>query len=358
MEISAMKNIFLTGAGGFLGSLILEYLLKETNNKIFLLLRRNGVPEFLKEYIKSDRICIFYGDISQEYFALSFSKYKDLSRVIDITIHCAGKTDHFGRMDDFLMNNVKCTENICDFVSNTHDKEMHFISTISVGYEYILEDKKLDERFYFEFEPSPINYYTYTKALAEKYISKRLEVIKAHVYRIGNIPFTRKLTHLPRLPLNNAFIKTLISFVKIGYAPNDEEVIFHLHCAGDLVEALLKIILYLPNKSSIYNFINQGIAAITLNKLQELLSDSIYAINLLPKQKFKTLLEEGVANKQHIMEIAYLMTYLYSSRMRNKKFNIISKLTLQHLGKMSYSWNTSNDFDFVRLIQKVEKNNV
>ncbi len=80
-----MKKILITGADGFIGSHLVERLMKDKKNQLFLLIQYNSFSNigWLKDVSLTKRIKIIYGDIRDEIFV------DEITRNIDYVIHLA-----------------------------------------------------------------------------------------------------------------------------------------------------------------------------------------------------------------------------------------------------------------------------
>ena len=93
-------NILITGADGFIGNNLTQYLRKNTRHNIY-------------KFLKNDNL----------------SKFENLIDIIDIVFHFAGinKSDN---KKDFEKVNVNLTKNICDIISRNQNTSLFFASTI------------------------------------------------------------------------------------------------------------------------------------------------------------------------------------------------------------------------------------
>ncbi len=139
------KNIFVTGASGFLGRRILEAMLKENNDDFYLLVRSNRSKQDLKEWFNWADICRLHyidGDITQPHLGIDDSS---LSKKINEFWHLAASTD-FAELerDAIRTTNIQGTQHVLDLLK-TWDNLDHFfyVSTAYISGKnngIILED--------------------------------------------------------------------------------------------------------------------------------------------------------------------------------------------------------------------------
>ncbi len=156
MEI---KNILVTGGGGFLGKAILKKLSKK---KLSL---TSFSRKFYPDLEKMDVIQI-QGDIADKKALVK------AFRNIDAVFHVAAKPGIWGAFEDFFRINVTGTQNVIAAGLENNIKQLIYTSSPSVIFdEYDMEN--VDESV-----PYPNNYlapYPETKAMAEKLVIKAVK---------------------------------------------------------------------------------------------------------------------------------------------------------------------------------------
>lgn len=143
-------EIFLTGANGFLGKIILALLLDRYPEfkRIHILLRPRGelsaAERFQSEVLSSppiralserarggfQKLSVIAGDIAQDGCGIDASDLASLPGV-GLIINCAGKVDFFPPVDDSLATNVDGVENIVFLAQRLGAKLLH-VSTCFV----------------------------------------------------------------------------------------------------------------------------------------------------------------------------------------------------------------------------------
>ena len=150
IDLSARRDyqtILLTGVTGTLGGYLLRDLLDLTRYEIILIARgrdhadsfsrvekrmeKTFGPGYLDQY--QSRIRVVNGDVGREQCGCDDETWQVLLSSVDAVIHAAALTKHFGDYQDFYEANVLSTARLVDFCRTGKQKEMHYVSTISVG---------------------------------------------------------------------------------------------------------------------------------------------------------------------------------------------------------------------------------
>ncbi|MFZ3115247.1 MAG: SDR family oxidoreductase [Syntrophales bacterium] len=140
------KNIFITGATGFLGSYVAAELLRR-GHFLYILSRpkgNEGCNERLHRALRlwvdnhaAKRLRIFEGDIESRDLGLA---PEDLAQLRDISLeilHCAACTSFGGSSaDTTFRTNVEGSKNILDFASRVKATTLHFVSTAYVAGDF------------------------------------------------------------------------------------------------------------------------------------------------------------------------------------------------------------------------------
>jgi fatty acyl-CoA reductase len=153
------KRLFITGATGFLGKVVIEKLIREVPEveKIVLLLRGNGQyrtarERFAKEIMVSsifdrlreedpvqfrqfceDRIDCITGEVTEENFGMDKEEFKELASSIDVVINSAACVDFRKRLDHTLAINALCLLNVADLVKAAGNIPLIHVSTCYVN---------------------------------------------------------------------------------------------------------------------------------------------------------------------------------------------------------------------------------
>ena len=131
------KNIFITGASGFLGRYLVQTILKDTNNNLYLLARSQTTEEnLLDEFAWADvqRIHIVRGDITLPHLGIKKDAIRRLATKINEVWHTAAVTQFDDAYQELLdTTNVHGTKNVLSLVSSFHKMtNFYYMSTAYV----------------------------------------------------------------------------------------------------------------------------------------------------------------------------------------------------------------------------------
>ncbi len=189
-----MKNIFFTGATGFLGSYILrEFLLKEDIKPILLIRSKVGqsaIPraeKILRYFFDKDkskiilkRIKIVEGEIDKPNLGINDKVREELIDTIDEIYHSAAIAEFRVPLDVIRKSNVKGTKNILDLASECKNKGRlkrvnHISTTYVVGTKtgtFYETDLDVGQKFNNTYEQSKFE----AELLVQKYRKRGLDI--------------------------------------------------------------------------------------------------------------------------------------------------------------------------------------
>jgi len=284
-------KIAVTGASGFIGSHLVNRLLKT-----------NGVKVFPFERSK--------------YSLFNINSLKDFVEDKDVIIHLAGKSVS-PKQVDFYQTNVLGTANLLETTSSYGKKGAHFIFASSFAvYEPVSSKKPLDEK---ETKTLPRNHYGMSKLLAEELIRfyQRSQKIKTGILRLANVygPGARPFY----ISIVATFVESLLNnqpLIVNGTGQQGRDFVY----IDDVVNGFLQTIRYQKE-----NFLSANICSGKETKL----------IDLIRKV-------EKILGKQAIIE--YNKKYqekgywVGSPRLALKKINFKAKTTLETGLKKTINW--------------------
>jgi thioester reductase-like protein len=231
------RSIFLTGVTGYLGSYLLENLLKRTDSNFYLLVRGES-PEKAKQRVIStlkfyfdealyemyqSRIHIVHGDLGRERFGLSEDDYNQLSEEIDCIINSAAYVKYYGHDSDYVYTNEQGVRQLIKFALAGNKKDLNHISTMGVVFgtyeDYETQGYKLCTEFDQELTQDMVGTtpYVQSKNKSEKLIiDARSQGLNATVFRVGTIVFDSNTGKFQKNIEEHAFYNRIRSLVKLG----------------------------------------------------------------------------------------------------------------------------------------------
>ncbi|QIS11725.1 amino acid adenylation domain-containing protein [Nocardia arthritidis] len=194
------RTVLLTGATGFLGSFLLDELLRSTELSIHCLVRADNDAAALdriraarREYgldtIEFDsRVTAVAGDLAQPRLGLPAERFLELADDVDVILHNGARVHHFEPYARLRPANVQGTEWILRLATTGIGKSVHFVSSADTAYAVSDNPPILREDHRAPANALPPNGY-----IASKWVSEGLVLaagergIPVAVYRPGRI---------------------------------------------------------------------------------------------------------------------------------------------------------------------------
>ena len=230
--ISALKNsnIVVTGANGFIGSHLVDFLVQHSCN-VHAVIRKNSNRQWLN---KSDRVKLYITDLEEER-ALS----TPLLKQADYLFHCAGLTKAKTREKYFHANAYACESlySRCETVGVNLKAIVHLSSLAAAG----PSDRGVAAQE--KFSCKPITYYGESKLAGEEIAMKYISSIPIVIIRPSVVYGPRELNFLTYLRALNKGWK-----VKVGTVRRELSLVY----ITDLVRAMVQAALCFPKDEKIY----------------------------------------------------------------------------------------------------------
>jgi len=193
-----MNNILVTGGAGYIGSHIIELLIKQ-KYKVFIIDNLStGYRKLINKKAKFYKLNIFKTKQIKEII---------LKNNIDSVIHLAASasvTEGKKNYNVFYKNNVECTKNLIKACKDSLVKNFIFSSTAAV---YKSSGNKVSEQSIIK----PKSIYGITKLKAEKIVTKNLKKLKINyaILRYFNVVGASSSLKIGPLKKNNTLFKNI-----------------------------------------------------------------------------------------------------------------------------------------------------
>lgn len=346
------KNVLLTGATGFLGIHILDYLLNNTDCIIYCIIReKNNIKPldrlinlfkfyFDDSYIDNfkNRIVILDGELSKHFFGLSQEDYSNLQKNIDCIINTAANTSHYGNYSDFEKENVETVKNLILFAKPANILLNH-MSTTNISGNYLVENNinyNFTENDFYIGQNYEDNVYVHSKFEAEKIIlNEEYKGLNANIFRLGNLMARNKDGKFQINKYDNAYYTRLVALAKLKVLPDTlKNQTLEFTPIDSTAEAIVKL-LTIPNlKNNIFHIFSNKLVDISL------------LLNVFAKFKCIcnfTTYDEFIKNL-HLQKNEKILKYIISDLNYTKKFDYSSNiiinqdLTNKFLELVDFNW--------------------
>ena len=190
------ENLFITGGTGLLGMAVIHYLIKNTNAKLYCLVRKKEFDSSKERFWSifgkyydlevSPRIEIIEGDLMAKQMNISGAYDKKFGK-IDMIFHVAGSPEFISKKKDVEHINYVGTKNVVDWANKWNIKKLNFISTIGI----VGKTMPAEVLNFYETDTNlgqdPGSYiHASSKLKAEEYILQEYKH-KSKIFRISNI---------------------------------------------------------------------------------------------------------------------------------------------------------------------------
>jgi len=364
MKKDNIKNILLTGSTGYLGSHILDYLLKHTRSNIYCLIRakNNTDPQtrlldtlrfyFGHKYDKLifKRIFAVEGNIINSKLGLNSLYYNELGENIDCIINSAAIVKHYGNSKLFNDTNIVGVQNLIDFCTHFNCKLIH-LSTISVSGN-IFNDDIENQNNIISFSEQNLNInqdlsniYIKTKFLAERLILENVlnNNLNANIIRVGNITNRFSDGAFQINVSENAFINRIRSFIQIGSVPVSlKDVPIEFSPVDICASAIVNLTRY-KNPFTVFHVFNNNY--ITFEKLLNILDSQGIHLNFVEDSEFNEIVKTLSMDEKTQNAVSGIITDFS----RSKKIEYVTNIKMEnsftnkYLKKIIFQWPKINE---------------
>ncbi len=328
--------VLLTGATGFLGSHVLQQLLKRKLQVICLVRSEKRLESILAYYFPKESKHFQYtaviGDITKPKFGLSDEDYAKLAKDVDMVIHTAANVNHAGHYEDLELTNVTGTQTVIDFCLEA-DAILQHTSTASVNGSGTVEQKNPEATFD-EFildigQNYAQNVYIHSKYKAEELVLlAREKGLKANILRIGNLTWRMADGKFQKNAQDNGFLDRFRGLLKVGmYSQELADYPIDFTPVDECADAYVRLAMH-DRVNNIYNLYNPYLFSVDM-----LVKRFYWGVKKVSKETFEKALRSLITDK----EVAVLSFY---NTIASASKNIITSntFTVKELKKLGFQW--------------------
>jgi thioester reductase-like protein len=190
------RSILLTGATGFIGSYLLQSLLRESTATVTCLVRAEDQQSArqllgsrlgyyrLCDVLEDPRVRVEVGDLALPRLGLSEQRFAALADSVDAIVHCGAQVNLVTPYSTLRAANVTSLRTLIDLARRGRAKAIHHLSTLTV----LPRATAVDEDTCLTEENLPADGYSQSKWCGERLLATaREQGLVVHVYRLGEV---------------------------------------------------------------------------------------------------------------------------------------------------------------------------
>ncbi len=341
-----VKNIFLTGATGFLGAYMLDCILEKTHANVFCLVKAENILDGLNRIKKnmdiyslwkpyySDRVKPVIGDLSKYQLGISDEIYAYLAKEIDLIYHPASHINFFYPYKFLKRTNVDGTIGILKLASQEKIKPVFYTSTIGVfestkyTNDYVVgENEELPD-------PQGLFYgYSQSKWVAEKIIKAAGEKgLPVTIFMLGEILGDSRTGVCNIRDIYNYMVR---SCVMSGAIP-DLSVNLHAIPVDHAADTIINMSFISKTIGMQFNIVNPY--PVSTIRVREFFASSGYDLSLVPFDIWVEMIESTAVEDVYMSSILPIVRNAVDQRNNKTYLEIQSEL------KLSYSYKNVEKF--------------
>lgn len=359
----SLGNVLLTGATGFLGSHILDELMRTETGKIYCLVRSNSPDdrrgkwrEILNYYFGDKyeseirkRIIPIIGDITKDNLS------EEIPDDVQTVFHTAATVKHYGSYEYFSKVNVLGTRNVISYAKKVGAKLIH-ISTVGVCGNSLTDEfsicRSSEEKNFYEhslFIDQPLdNVYVRSKFEAElAVLDAVLEGLNAKIIRVGNLTNRQSDCKFQPNYLSNAFLTRFKAILDLGLFPDYLMSLYAEFSPIDkTAEGAIKIAQYADNQCVFHLNSNKPIY---FDKLLDVFKKLNIKMDVVSGEVFNETLQKIAKdnNTEYIYEAFQNDMDKDGKLVYDSNIHIMNDFTVNFLKKVGFEWKQT-DFEYIR----------
>ena len=359
----SLGNVLLTGATGFLGSHILDELMRSETGKIYCLVRsispddrRGRWQEKLNYYFgdryKSEigkRIIPVIGDITYGYLS------KELPDDVHTVIHTAATVKHYGSYEYFNEINVNGTRNVVDYAKRIGAKLIH-ISTLSVSGNSLADEfsvyRSSKEKNFYEhslYIEQPLdNVYVRSKFEAElAVLDGVLSGLDAKIIRVGNLTNRQSDQRFQPNYESNAFLTRFKAVLELGLFP---DYLIPLYAEFSPIDKTANAVVKIAQYADVQNVFHlNSNKPIYFDELLEVLKRLGIKMTVVSGKEFNDTLQKKAkdTNTEYIYEAFQNDMDEDGKLIYDSNIHILNDFTVNFLKKIGFEWDKT-DYEYIK----------
>lgn len=331
-----VKNIFLTGATGFLGAHILNKLVKRKGIKVICLVRSKAkMLKIYQHYFRKElpsKVELVVGDVGKDMLGIRKELYNRLADEIDTVIHAAANVHHVGDTEAFMNTNYYGTKRMIKFSKAAH-ATLHFASSyVSSGFSVVpihSDISVFSEQMLYIGQDYRKNIYAHTKYLSEVEILKEREKgLQANIYRMGCLTSRRSDGVFQVNGDENGLLKRIHGAIKIGMIQDTmKQAPIDFTAVDECADAFVRLI-FSGKTNHIYHMFNPN--TMTMSEIGHYCEKKIESVS---REKFHSEVKKHLEDEE-IAALSFYTEMLACS----KPLRIDNAETVNDLRQVGFEW--------------------
>lgn len=356
-ETKPLGDILLTGATGFLGIHVLKYLLDNTKDKIYLLIRSKDrlmkYFEYYFDYSLMDKhkaqIDFIEGDITEENLQEKLANIN-----FDTLFNCAAIVKHYITDDQLDKVNVDGVRNLINCCEEKNARMIH-ISTYSVAGIIDKDSNKVLDEQHFYLGQNSDNDYVRTKFLAERYLLEAISQgkLKGKIMRLGNLMGRESDGRFQINFESNAFVNLLKSYSALGVYPTDKmDEITEMSPIDETAEAVVRLA-STPDEMVIFHPFNAY--HFKVKEILNAMNKTKLSIKYVSEADFESIVNMIKNDSSKVKYLQGIMHYVEHIDSNQKYMDANNEWTTSVLDKLGFEWKKPNEEYFVKFLNFLEE---